>query len=272
MRHLKLMGDLGQVIPLPYDVTDRNSITRAMQRSNVVINLLGSRRETIHHSYEDVHVRAAQRVAECAAASGAERLIHFSALGAAADSPSAFYRSKFAGEQAVLAAFPNATIVRPAPVFGPEDHLLLRFASLIHNDATLPFLEGREQSMQPIWVGDVAAATVNAILDPATKGRTIELAGPEVMTDLQVAYEVFRVLKEKSTVEFMSDKKYRCVLVSYPTSFYRLHVGATSFRGGNVQSSHRLLSRHFHCCIAGSNLSPSGHSLSFFAAAAPVFS
>ena len=226
VRHLKLMGDLGQVIPLPYDVGDRNSITRAMQRSNVVINLLGSRRETIHHSYEEVHVRAAQRVAECARASGAERLIHFSALGAAADSPSAFYRSKYAGEQAVLAAFPNATIVRPAPVFGPEDHLLLRFASLIHNDATLPFLEGREQSMQPIWVGDVAAATLNAILDPATKGRTIELGGPEVMTDLQIANEVFRVLQEKNTVEMMSDKKYRCGFFDF------LPLSLTRARGG----------------------------------------
>ena len=64
VRHLKLMGDLGQVVPLEFDSRDRNSITRAMSRSNVVINLMGQRRETINYSYDDIHNKTARMVAE----------------------------------------------------------------------------------------------------------------------------------------------------------------------------------------------------------------
>jgi NADH dehydrogenase (ubiquinone) 1 alpha subcomplex subunit 9 len=213
VRHLKLMGDLGQIVPLSFNVNDRDSITRSVARSNVVINLMGSRRETLNHSYNDVHALAAKRVAECARAAGAERLIHFSALGASEDSPSAFFRSKAAGEKAVLEAFPNATIVRPGPVFGPEDWLLQRMAGLIHHDSVVPFLEDNDQKMQPVWVNDVAAGVMNIILNDSTKGRIVEMAGPEVLTDVQIALRVHQVLQEENVIKRYSDSHYRYVFV-----------------------------------------------------------
>jgi len=209
VRHLKLMGDLGQVVPLEYDLKDRNSITRAMARSNVVINLVGQRRETINYSYDDVHNKAARMIAECAREAGVERLIHFSSLGADPNSASDFFRSKGQGEQSVLTAFPDATIMRPAPVFGPEDSLLLRYAALIHHDTSLPFLQGHLQKMQPVSVGDVAAAVVTSILEPSTKGRVVELAGPDTLTDLQVAHRVVQILQEDVELKILDDATYR---------------------------------------------------------------
>lgn len=113
------------------------------------------------------------------------------------------------GEASVLEAFPSATIVRPAPVFGPEDRLLLRFAALIHHGNRLPFPKDQPHRMQPVWVGDVAQGVVNAILNDATKGRVLELAGPEVTTDVELARRVHRVLLEKDCMQYLDETLFR---------------------------------------------------------------
>ena len=146
---------------------------------------------------------------QCAAEAGVERLIHFFALDASALAASSFFKSKAAGEAAVRAAFPSATIVRPAPVYGPEDSLLLRYAALIHHDSQLPFLAGHLQKMSPVWVGDVAAAVTQALVDPSTAGRTLELTGPDVLTDIQVAHRVMQIIQEDTALQVLEDKDYR---------------------------------------------------------------
>ena len=186
IRHLKLMGDVGHIHPLKFDVKDRNSVNKAIGPSNIVINCLGMYRETINYSYHDINAKAAQLIAECAQAAGVERLVHVSALGADENSSSSLYKSKAIGEKLVLDAFPNATIVRPSPIFGPEDRLLMRFAALIHYSNEVPLLT-RDRMYQPVWVGDVAAAIAAAIVNPDTKGKIYELGGPEVYTDYLIA-------------------------------------------------------------------------------------
>ena len=123
----------------------------------------------------------AETVAQAAALHGA-RLVHMSALGVDATAPSAYARSKAAGEQAVLAAVPDATIIRPSIVFGPEDDFFNKFASLARFLPALPLIGGGKTRFQPVFAGDVATAFAAAVAGETKPGATYELGGPEVLT------------------------------------------------------------------------------------------
>ncbi len=175
---LKPLGGLGQTQFVHASVTNPESVRRAVQGSTAVINLVG----ILKGKFEDVHVTGARAVAEAAAAAGAGALVHLSAIGADPAAESAYASSKGAGEAAVRAAFPGATILRPSVVFGPEDGFVNRFASMIARTPVLPVLRG-EARFQPAWVVDVARAVAKAALDPAAHaGKTYELGGPQVLS------------------------------------------------------------------------------------------
>lgn len=185
-RHLKLMGDLGQIVMVPMDMTDVDSIRRSVEHSNVVINLIGAGHETKNYSYDDVHVKCVHRIAKiCAEAGGVKRFIHVSAAGADADSRSKFLQSKAEGEEAVKAFFPEATIIRPCDIFGTEDKFLNRTADLMRFFPWTPLINA-EQQLQPIYVQDVAQAIVNAMVDSKCPGKTYTLGGPEVIDKSQL--------------------------------------------------------------------------------------
>ncbi|KAI0632442.1 NADH dehydrogenase [Trametes polyzona] len=176
-RHLKVTGDLGQVVNMEWDLRRPDQIEECLRHSDIVYNLVGREYETKNFSYEDVHVRGAEAIATLAAQAGVDRLVHVSHLNAAHDSPSAFYRSKAAGEEAVKEAFPNATIVRPSIMFGYEDRLL-------NNIAFWPIwwkLNHMRTKVRPVHVMDVAQALANVIGMPPVPG-TYNLPGPSTMT------------------------------------------------------------------------------------------
>ena len=131
-------------------------------------------------SFQAVHVDAAARIARLAKAAGVGRLVHLSAIGADAASPAAYARSKAAGEQAVLAAFPTATILRPSIVFGPEDNFFNKFAAMAQKAPVLPLIGGGKTRFQPVYVGDLADAVVAALDLDGARGKTYELGGPRV--------------------------------------------------------------------------------------------
>jgi NADH dehydrogenase len=149
-----------------------------------LINLVGA----FDGSLDQVHGAAPGKLAELASAAGAESLVHVSAIGVDRDSPSFYARTKAEGEERVRAAFPNAVIVRPSVVFGPEDQFTNRFAGM----SRLPFLPvlGGKTRFQPIYVRDLGQAIAKATLEPQRfGGETFELGGPDVMTmhELNVA-------------------------------------------------------------------------------------
>jgi len=186
---LRTAGFVGQIVPEMIDVFDDAELAAAIQGADVVVNLIGILHQTRRDSFVKVHEELPGRIARVAAAAGVPRLVHVSALGAAADSPSAYARCKAAGETAVLANFPNATILRPSIVFGPEDDFFNRFAAMSLVSPVLPLIGGGSTRFQPIYVGDVADAIMAAIERSDAQGRTYELGGPSVLT--------FRELMEK---------------------------------------------------------------------------
>lgn len=175
--YIQPLGQVGQVGYVRADLTKPSSIAPAVDGSTAVINLCG----VLKGKFSATHVEGAKAVAEAAAAEGAQALVHVSAIGADPASQSAYGRSKGEGEQAVRAAFPGATIIRPSLVFGPEDELTNRFAGL----AKLPFLPviAAQTKFQPVYVRDLAQAIAIATLEPEVHGgKTYEIGGPEVMT------------------------------------------------------------------------------------------
>ncbi len=179
---LKLAGAVGQIVPWAVDVRDDASVARAVKDADIVINLIGALYETGTWSFETVHVDAPSRIARLAKEAGVGRLVHISALGADANAESAYARTKAAGEKAVLEAFPEATILRPSIVFGPEDRFFNKFAAMAQVSPVLPLVGGGKTRFQPVSVSDLAEAIDAALHADGAKGRTYELGGPNTYT------------------------------------------------------------------------------------------
>ena len=179
---VKPLGGLGQVQFIAADIGKPQSVARAVAGADIVVNLVG----ILSGDFDAVQHRGAANVAKAAADAGARAMIHMSAIGADAESPSAYGRSKAAGEAAVKAAFPTATIIRPSIIFGPEDQFLNRFADLISMAPVTPVISGATL-FQPVYVGDVAQAIANAAEHPGQYGaKTFELGGPQILSMKQV--------------------------------------------------------------------------------------
>lgn len=182
-RHLKLMGDLGQIVPRPFELRDEQSIHDSVQNSNVVINLMGKHYETMYYKFNDVHVDGAKRVAQISKDAGVDHFIHISTLPPKKECASPWYETKVKGEQAVKEVYPDATIIRPATLWGSSDRLLTRMAADIYNMPYLPLVDDGRAKIQPVWVNDVASVIAAASRDTeGYAGRTFELAGPDVLT------------------------------------------------------------------------------------------
>jgi uncharacterized protein YbjT (DUF2867 family) len=183
---LKPLGDVGQIVPMAANIRNELSVRRAVEGAGAVFNLVGILSERGRQSFDAVHREGAERIAGIAAEMGAARLLHISALGADPQSPSKYARSKAAGEAAVRAAFPGATLFRPSIVFGPEDDFFNRFARLTRLLPALPLIGGGKTRFQPVYVGDVAEALAAALADPRTMGQIFELGGPQTYSFRQL--------------------------------------------------------------------------------------
>ena len=179
--HLQPLGRVGQIHAIQANVRYPASVEAAARGASAVVNLVGILSAAGDQSFEAVHARASETVAQAAAAVGA-RMAHVSAIGADEHSASQYARTKAAGEKATLAAVPSATILRPAVVFGPEDQFTNRFAALAQMSPVLPLIGGGHARMQPVYVGDVASAVADAVDGKTRPGATYELGGPEVLT------------------------------------------------------------------------------------------
>lgn len=198
---LQPLAAVGQLDLMTADITRRESVARAVEGAGAVINLVG----TLKGDFEALQIEGAGTVAEEAACAGAHALVHVSAIGADPDSASRYGASKGIGEELVCAAFPKATIVRPSLVFGPEDQLTNRFATLMRRLPVYPVIAPATR-FQPVYVGDLAEAIAAAVLDPKPHaGKTYEIAGPEVMTMRQLTEAIASSASQSPTLVDLPD-------------------------------------------------------------------
>ena len=199
---LTSMGDIGQVTLMQANVRDDESVARAIEGAGEVVNLVGILYEKGRQSFTEVHALAPGRIGRAAAAAGVEKLVHVSAIGADARADSAYARSKAAGETALGEAFPQATVLRPGIIFGPEDDFFNKFGALarispilpvffnirqrpkIHLEGLYPMpeIEAGTTRMQPVHVEDVTEAMSRVLADSSNEsaGKTYELGGPNI--------------------------------------------------------------------------------------------
>lgn len=171
---LQPLGSVGQVALMSADITRPDTVARAVEGADAVINLVG----IFNGDLEAVHVDGARNVAEEAKKAGAKSVVHISAIGADPAAPSRYGSSKGRGEDAVRDAFAGATILRPSVVFGQEDEFTNRFAQMAAMPV-LPVLKPNTK-FQPVYVSDLGKAIAKAALDPKTHGgKTYEIGGPE---------------------------------------------------------------------------------------------
>ncbi len=193
---LRTAGVVGQIVPVGCDYKNEAEISAAISGSQIVVYLPGRLHGKGKNGFTHVHRDVPEWVAKACALNGVERLVHISALGCDV-SQSDYAQTKYAGEKAIRAVYPNATILRPSVLFGSEDNFFNMFARLSQFAPALPLIGGGHTKFQPVFVGDVAQAVVQAITLPATGsgsplGKTYELGGPDVITFKQVLEKIFQ--------------------------------------------------------------------------------
>ncbi|KAG5913576.1 NADH-ubiquinone oxidoreductase 40 kDa subunit [Claviceps capensis] len=182
-RHLRVTGDLGRVVFVEYDLHNTPSIEASIRHSDVVYNLIGREYPTKNFSLEEAHVGGTERIVEAVAKYDVDRYIHVSSHSANPKSSSDFYATKGRGEQVARSIFPETTIVRPAPMFGFEDRLLLKLASVLN----LFTANNMQERFWPVHSIDVGAALEKIFYDDATAGETFELYGPKEYSMSEIA-------------------------------------------------------------------------------------
>jgi NADH dehydrogenase len=175
---MRMAGDVGQIEIVQANVRNPASVGRALDGAEACVNLVGVFYEHGRQGFQAVHVMGSRHVAEAAAARGIASYVHMSGIGADADSPSKYVRTRALGEAEALKAAPSAVILRPSVIFGPEDRLFNTLARMAVLSPVIPLPGGGQARFAPVCVTDVAEAVAAAVVDPATAGRVYELGGP----------------------------------------------------------------------------------------------
>ena len=220
--YLQPIGKVGQIHAVQANIRHPASIEAAMRDSHIAINLVGILAESGAQTFDAVQAKGAETIAKADSAAGAE-MVHVSAIGADENSASRYARSKAAGEKAVLAAVPSATILRPSVVFGPEDQFTNRFAALARISPALPLIGGGATKMQPVYVGDVARAVADAVDGKTKPGATYELGGPEALS-LREIIEIILGITDRERM-----------LVSLPFALAKLKAAFLQFAPGDLK-------------------------------------
>jgi NADH dehydrogenase len=190
--YLSPMGHVGQIQLLRCDVRNADDVARAVANSDAVVNLVGILYPSGGQTYEAMHVDAARSIGRAAREAGIKTVIHISTPGISPESESAYARTKADGEIALREEFPDATILRPSLVFGPDDNFFNKFASLSRFTPALPLIGGGHTRFQPVFVGDVAKAIVKCVDDDSTRGKIYELGGPAIYTFKEMLQTILR--------------------------------------------------------------------------------
>lgn len=187
---LKPNGDVGQIVAVTTNYNDEKSIAAAVEGCDIVINLIGILFEKGKNNFKKAHIDLPIKIANACKAQKIEKFIHVSALGVE-KSQSKYGQSKLEGENAIREIFPDVTILRPSVVFGPDDGFFNMFAKLATFLPALPLIGGGHTKFQPVYVGDIADAVKNIVMENSDKfkGQIYECGGPEIVTFKEI-YEI----------------------------------------------------------------------------------
>jgi NADH dehydrogenase len=189
-------GNVGQISLVQANLRYRNSVDRAVEGAQFVVNCVGILSESGRNTFDAVQDFGGRAIAEAARGVGA-KLTHISAIGANADSGSSYGRTKGKAEAAILSIVSDAVILRPSIIFGPEDGFFNKFADMSRFAPALPLIGGGKTKFQPVYVKDVAEAVGRAVDGKLTPGAIYELGGPEVLSFRECLETVLKIVNRK---------------------------------------------------------------------------
>lgn len=195
---VKPYGVVGQVEPVLCNIRDDASVAQVMAGADAVVNCVGILAKQGKNTFDAVQAEGAERIARLAASRGIQKIIHVSAIGADAESASDYARTKAEGEAAVLRHMPEAVILRPSIIFGPEDQFFNRFASMSRLGPILPVV-GAGTLFQPVYVDDVAKAAERALTESVEAG-IYELGGPDVRSFRELMKSMLGVIRRRRSI------------------------------------------------------------------------
>jgi uncharacterized protein YbjT (DUF2867 family) len=205
-KHLALLPTVDLV---QANIHDPAVLTELMRGVDAVINLVGVLHSKSGRPYgadfAKVHVDLPQKIVSACNAMGIQRLLHVSALGASAQAPSEYLRSKADGEVAIRRAAAPWTIFRPSVVFGQGDRFINLFAELARKFPVLP-LAGANARFQPVFVGDVVEAIVRSLTLDASFEQAYELAGPKIYSLQDLVRYVAELTGHRRPIVPLSDR------------------------------------------------------------------
>ncbi|WP_397541566.1 NAD-dependent epimerase/dehydratase family protein [Roseovarius salis] len=196
--HVKPYGVVGQVEPVFCNIRDDDSVRAVAHGADAVVNCVGTFDRSGRNNFDAVQDKGAERIARIAAQEGVARLVHISAIGADPEGPSLYAQSKGRGEEAILAHFPSAVILRPSVIFGPEDAFFNRFAAMSRLGPILPVV-GAETRFQTVYVDNVAEAAQMGVEGTAEPG-VYELGGPDVNTFRELMQQMLGVIRRRRLI------------------------------------------------------------------------
>lgn len=196
--HVKTYGVPGQVEPVLCNIRNDDSVRVAMSGADAVVNCVGTFDKSGKNNFNAVQHVGAESIARIASEESVDCMVHISAIGADLNSESVYCKTKAMGEIAVTGHFPDAVILRPSVIFGPEDGFFNRFASMARFGPILPIV-GADSRFQPVYVDNVAEAAVRGATGEAEPG-TYELGGPEVRSFRALVNEMLTVIRRRRLV------------------------------------------------------------------------
>jgi len=244
MMRMKTVGDLGQVLFCPFELGDEDAIRRAVAHSNIVINCIGRGFDTMNFTVEDVNITGPARIARICKEMGVERFVNFSHINARQNPEAAFLpggsrflRTKYQGELAVRAEFPEATIFRCADVYGQGDNFINFWFSMMRKTVKSGislYGKGEMTIKQPLYRGDLLDAIMASLHNNAAIGETYEAVGPERMTQAELLTYMYAL-----TSRTEEDLNFRIAeLMIDPITFAKAFVAQT-IKIGNVKVFHQ---------------------------------
>ncbi|PHR23735.1 MAG: complex I NDUFA9 subunit family protein [Hoeflea sp.] len=194
--HLQPLGGVGQIMAVQANLRNRESVNRAVHGADYVVNCVGILFESGRNTFASVQDFGARAVAEAARAEGIG-LTHISAIGADPESDSVYAKSKGLAEASIAKVLPDAVILRPSIVFGPEDGFFNKFAEMARFSPALPLIGGGETRFQPVYVGDVAETVARSVEGTIPRGAIYELGGPRTMSFKEVLEDILEITHRK---------------------------------------------------------------------------
>lgn len=210
---LRVMGVVGQVQLVQANIRNAESVERAIDGADAVINLVAILNEKRKQTFDGTVHHGARLVSEAAKAKGIKKFIQISAIGADKNSKSDYAVAKAMAEDVVLKNIPTSTILRPSVIFGPEDNFYNKFAAISRLTPIMPLIGGGQTKFQPVYAGDVAEAVLAALDSTDAQGKTFELGGAETYTFEQII-------------------KYIQATIARPRAYMKVPFGLMKFGGG----------------------------------------